>query len=52
MLIISAAILFIIYNARGFQVTDIHADVEFDKIKIAILPVRAVDHVWSRRSLT
>jgi hypothetical protein len=42
--------VFKIYNARGFKVTDIHADVEFDKIKIAILPVRLItcgvdDHV-------
>ena len=42
--------VFKIYNARGFRVTDIHADVEFDKIKIDILPVRLItcgvdDHV-------
>jgi hypothetical protein len=34
--------VFKIYNARRFKVTDIHADVEFDKIKIAILPVRLI----------
>jgi hypothetical protein len=42
--------VFKIYKARGFRVTDIHADVKFDKIKIDVLPVRLItcgvdDHV-------
>jgi hypothetical protein len=28
------------YNSRGFRITDIHADVEFEKIRNDILPVR------------